>query len=71
MPETCRLDNLKVRREAAGFTVTQLAAAALVSDLTIVVLEQTPTPGACRSWEAERIADALGVSLAMLGQAPL
>jgi uncharacterized membrane protein len=69
--KACRLDNLKARRETAGLSITGLARASLTSDLIINRLEQKPTGGSCTLAEAERIAAALGVSLATLGQALL
>jgi hypothetical protein len=66
-----RLDNLKAQRVAAGLSITRLAQKANVSDLLINRLEMTPKAGECSGVEAQRIADALGVSLATLGQALL
>jgi DNA-binding XRE family transcriptional regulator len=63
-----RLDQLKAQRESAGHTITTLARKANVSDLTIVNLQNG---GNCDPQEAQRIADALGVSLATLGEAKL
>jgi ribosome-binding protein aMBF1 (putative translation factor) len=70
MPGTkgCRLDSLKSQRESAGHSVTTLAKKANVSDLAIRRLE---AGGNIENHEAQRIADALGVSLATLGQSKL
>ncbi len=62
---TSRLDSLKAQREAAGLSITSLAKKASCSDLTIKVLENG---GNVTGDVAQRIADALGVSLATLGQ---
>lgn len=62
---TSKLDSLKAQRESAGHTITTLARKANVSDLTIRVLE---AGGNVNPTEAQRLADALGVSLATLGQ---
>jgi predicted transcriptional regulator len=62
---TSKLDSLKTQREAAGQTITGLAKKANVSDLTIKTLENG---GNVETVVAQRIADALGVSLATLGQ---
>lgn len=59
-----RLDSLKAQRLAAGLDITGLAKKANVSDWTIRELE---AGGNCEGYEAQRIADALGVSLATLG----
>ncbi len=59
-----RLDSLKSQRASAGHAITQLAKLANVSDLAIVTLE---AGGTCTVTESQRIADALGVSLATLG----
>lgn len=66
--KSSRLDSLEAQRIAAGLTVTGLARKANVSDLLIRRLE---AGGNCEGHEAQRIADALGVSLATLGQAVL
>lgn len=60
-----KLDSLKTQRLSAGETVTSLAKKANVSDLTINTLENG---GDVEPGPAQRIADALGVSLATLGQ---
>lgn len=65
---TSRLDSLAAQRTAAGLSITQLARKANVSDWTIRKLEAGSN---CEPHEAQRIADALGVSLATLGQAVL
>ena len=65
---TSRLDSLKTQREAAGHTVGTLAKRANVSDWIIRRLE---AGGNCEPQEAQRIADALGLSLATLGQSVL
>ncbi len=63
-----RLDNLKAQRVAAGHSITTLAKKANVSDLLINRLEMGPKAGECSVTEAQRIADALGISLVTLGQ---
>lgn len=63
-----RLDNHKSQRLAASHTVTSLAKKANVSDQTINILENG---GAVDHNAAQRIADALGVTLATLGKADL
>lgn len=63
-----RLDSLKTERLSAGHDVTQLAKKANVSDWAIRRAEA----GAPLSvTESQRIADALGVSLATLGKKDL
>jgi hypothetical protein len=63
-----RLDSLRAQRLAAGLTVTGLALKSNTSDRIVIRLENG---GNCESYEAQRIADALGVSLATLGKADL
>ncbi len=63
-----RLDNLRAERVNATLTVTGLAKKSNTSDHTIVMLENG---GACEPYEAQRIADALGVSLVTLGKKDL
>jgi DNA-binding XRE family transcriptional regulator len=60
-----RLDSLQTQRLIATLTVTGLAKKANVSDWTITNLE---AGGNCEPAESQRIADALGVSLATLGK---
>jgi predicted transcriptional regulator len=62
---TSRFDNMKAQRESAGYSITSLAKRANVSDLTIKTLENG---GNVEHAVAQRIADALGASLATLGQ---
>jgi hypothetical protein len=68
-----RLPQLQAQRLAAGKTITALAQAAVVSDRLIQKLEAPHpvidgmTSGTCEEPVAQRIADALGVSLATLG----
>lgn len=62
---TSKLDSLAAQRIAAGHSVTSLAKKANVSDVTIRTLENG---GNVEPHLAQRIADALGVSLATLGQ---
>jgi transcriptional regulator with XRE-family HTH domain len=59
---------LRQAREAAGFSVSQLARAALVSDRIITGLEQVPVGATCRQPIADQIALALGCTLEQLGQ---
>jgi predicted transcriptional regulator len=71
-----RLDNLKTERESAGLSIGRLASLATVSDLTITTLEAKGSNGldkggTCDEHVAQRIADALGVSLVTLGIARL
>lgn len=61
-----RLDSLKTERLNAGHGITRLAQLANVSDWMIEVLENG---GVCARHEAQRIADALGVTLVTLGDA--
>jgi DNA-binding XRE family transcriptional regulator len=63
-----RLDSMQSQRLSAGHTITTLARKANVSDRVIVNLENG---GNCEVHEAQRIADALGVSLATLGKIAL
>lgn len=65
---TQKLDSLKAQRESAGHSITSLAKKANVSDWTIVNLE---AGGNIDNHIAQRIADALGVSLATLGKRDL
>ena len=62
---TCALDNLKTERLSAGYQVDDLARLANVSDNTIKQLEDG---GTAELNVCQRIADALAVSLATLGQ---
>jgi DNA-binding XRE family transcriptional regulator len=57
-----RLDTLKTRRLLGGMTITQLAKAANVSDLTIVRLE---AGGNCTPTESARIINALAPPVAL------
>lgn len=59
------LTNLAAQRVAAGLTVSDLARKATCSDWLIRQLE---VGGNCEVHESQRIADALGVSLATLGK---
>lgn len=63
-----RLDNMKAQRAIAGLDITGLAKKANVSDNTIKILEDG---GSVEAHETQRIADALGVSLATLGEKKL
>jgi transcriptional regulator with XRE-family HTH domain len=63
-----RLDQMKTQRESAGHSLQTLAKKANVSELTIKMLENGGTVGVEAS---QRIADALGVSLATLGKADI
>lgn len=63
-----RLDSLKAQRLAAGLTITGLASKANVSDQIVQTLENG---GNCEVWESQRIADALGISLATAGKKDL
>lgn len=63
-----RLDSLRAQRLLANHTVTTLAKKANVSDRAIVALEDG---GNCEVYEAQRIADALGISLATAGHSKL
>jgi len=65
MKGTSKLDSLAAQRIAAGHTVTSLAKKANLSDWTI---RQIEAGGNVDNTSAQRIADALGVSLATLGQ---
>jgi transcriptional regulator with XRE-family HTH domain len=63
-----RLDSLQAQRVAAGLTITGLAKKANVSDLLIVQAEDGRN---IEAHEAQRIADALSVSLVTLGKKDL
>ena len=63
-----RLDSLKAQRLAAGLGITELAKKANVHDYLVTQLE---SGGNCDGHEAQRIADALGVSLATCGEKKL
>lgn len=63
-----RLDSLKAQRAIAGLGITDLAKKANVSDWMVRQLEEG---GNCEGHEAQRIADALGVSLVTLGEKKL
>jgi predicted transcriptional regulator len=60
-----KLDNLRAQRLAANLGITDLAKKANVSDAVIKRLEDGDS---IEPHVAQRIADALGVSLATLGQ---
>lgn len=60
-----KLDNHQSQRVTAGHSITTLAKKASVSDRAIVTLENG---GAVDPHVSQRIADALGVSLATLGK---
>lgn len=59
------LDSLAAQRAVAGLSVADLAKKANLSDWMIRQLE---VGGNCDVYESQRIADALGVSLATLGK---
>jgi len=63
-----RLDSLQAQRLAAGLSVADMAKKANCSDWLIRQLE---VGGNCEVAESQRIADALGVSLATLGKKDL
>jgi predicted transcriptional regulator len=63
-----RLDSLQAQRLVAGLDISGLARKANVSDYLIVEMERG---GNCEVYEAQRIADALGVSLVTLGEKKL
>lgn len=60
-----KFDSLQAQRIAAGHTITTLAKKANVSDFTIVRLENGDD---IEPHVGQRLADALGVSLATLGK---
>jgi hypothetical protein len=60
-----KLDSLKAQRVAAGLTITGLAKKAAVSDRIVITAENG---GNIEPWEADRIAEALAVSLVTLGR---
>lgn len=62
------LSSMRAQRIAAGYSVSDLAKKANVSDLLMKGLEDG---GNCEVYESQRIADALGVSLATLGKRDL
>lgn len=64
----CRCDNLQAQRAVASLSQNELARQANVSVALVVRLE---TGGECTDDEAQRIADALGVSLVTLGKMEL
>ena len=59
------LTSLKTERLSAGLSVSDLAKKATVSDWLVRQVEEG---GNCEVYESQRIADALGVSLATLGK---
>lgn len=63
-----KLDSSKSQRTSAGFGITELAKKANVSDLTINRIENGD---AVDVHVSQRVADALGVSLATLGKRDL
>jgi DNA-binding XRE family transcriptional regulator len=63
-----KLDSMKAQRVAAGHSITTLALKAAVSDHTINALENGDN---VEPHVSQRIADALGVSLATLGKRDL
>lgn len=63
-----RLDSLQTQRVSAGLSVSDLARKANTSDWLIRQLE---VGGNCEAHESQRVADALGVSLATLGKKDL
>ena len=65
MKGTSKFDSLAAQRIAAGHTVTSLAKKANLSDW---IIRQVEAGGNVDNTSAQRIADALGVSLATLGQ---
>lgn len=65
MRGSLKLGSLQAQRVSAGQTITSLAKKANVSDLTIIKLENGDN---IEEYIAQRIADALGVSLATLGR---
>ena len=60
-----RLDNLRAQRLAAGLDISDVARLANVSDWMVKQLEEG---GTCEGYEAQRIADALVVTLVTLGE---
>ena len=65
---TCRLDLLRTRMAAGGWTIEKLARAVVVGDATIVGLL---AGGNVENEIASRISAVMGDSLATLGQALL
>jgi transcriptional regulator with XRE-family HTH domain len=63
-----KLDSLQAQRISAGHSITTLAKKANVNDGTIRSIENG---GTVEARDAQRIADALGVSLATLGKRDL
>ena len=63
-----KLDSMQAQRVVAGHSITTLAKKANVSDHTIVALENGDN---VEPHVSQRIADALGVSLATLGKRDL
>lgn len=59
------LTNMRAQRLVAGLSITEMARKANTSDWLIKQLEEG---GNCEVHESQRIADALGVSLATLGK---
>jgi transcriptional regulator with XRE-family HTH domain len=62
------LDSLKAQRLAAGWSITELARRSATSDAVITRLENGDS---IEPHISQRIADALGVSLATLGKRDL
>jgi ribosome-binding protein aMBF1 (putative translation factor) len=65
---THKLDSLKAQREAAGHSITTLAKKAALSD---GLIRRAENGDFIEAHYSQRIADALGVSLATLGKREL
>lgn len=63
-----RLDNLTAQRVVAGLTLDGVAKKA---GLNVYYTQQIELGGNCDVYESQRVADALGVSLATLGKKDL
>ena len=63
-----RLTNLNTERASAGHSIARLAQLATTSEWLLMMLEEG---GTCTGDEAQRIADALGISLETLGKIDL
>lgn len=68
MGHSTRVDNLAAQRLLAGHTVTGLAKKANVSDW---IIRNAEAGGGIEHGEAQRLADALGISTVTLGKKDL
>jgi transcriptional regulator with XRE-family HTH domain len=62
---SCLVTNLRTQRVAAGMSLNELARRAVFNTTYLARLENGAN---CEQHEAQRLADALGISLATLGK---